>query len=108
MPDFPRLLPSYPNPFNVQTTLRFVLGQEKLIELIIYDILGQYLRTVASGHFSAGSHQINWDGRDGRGRALTSGIYFYQLESHNRLETHKMVLLKWASIQRSASRWKTI
>ncbi|MFT5090204.1 MAG: hypothetical protein ACI8PG_004583, partial [Planctomycetota bacterium] len=94
VPDFPRLLPSYPNPFNAQTTLRFVLGQEQLIELIIYDILGQHLRTVASGHFSAGSHQIHWDGRDGRGRALTSGIYFYQLESHNRLETHKMVLLK--------------
>jgi len=72
--------PSHPNPFAVQTTIRFTLREPGRVTLGIYDISGRQVRTLLPGnHLAAGEHAATWDGRDGAGRDLRAGAYFYRL-----------------------------
>jgi hypothetical protein len=92
-------LHAWPNPFNPRTDLRFSLDTEGVGSLDVYDIGGRHLRRLAAGAFSAGVHQLTWDGRDDAGRALPSGVYFARLaaraEGGAALEaTRKLVLLR--------------
>gem|GEM_PF-3271037 len=76
----PRLaIHSEPNPFHVQTRIRFDLPQPTAVQLNIYNILGQRVRTLINRHCHAGWHEAIWDGTDDQGRPLNSGVYFYQL-----------------------------
>ena len=83
-----------PNPFNPATTITFVLPQEGQVELVAFAPDGSRVVTLASGRFDAGPHEVVWNGRDGFGRRLPSGVYFYRLESGGFSETKRMVLLK--------------
>ncbi|HVP35418.1 MAG TPA: FlgD immunoglobulin-like domain containing protein, partial [Terriglobales bacterium] len=92
---------NYPNPFNPSTTIPFELGgkeQEasKPIQttLIIYNILGQKVRTLVDEVKAPGSYQVVWDGKDNNGLAVGSGIYFYQLRAGFFIKTAKMSLIK--------------
>jgi len=86
--------PNWPNPFNPKTTIRFTLAESGPIDLSIYDISGRRLATLASGAFEAGSHRVDWSGRDGSGRKLASGLYFAVIRSREGLRTRKMLLIK--------------
>lgn len=70
-----RVLQNAPNPFNPSTTIRLALAKPGRLDLRIFNVRGELVRTLASGHFSAGSHSFPWDGSAERGRAPT-GIYF--------------------------------
>ena len=74
------LLPNYPNPFNPETTIRFNLLCASQVRLVIYNALGQVIRTLADGFRPAGMHEMTWDGRNDQGREVASGIYLYSLE----------------------------
>ncbi|HXF48916.1 MAG TPA: T9SS type A sorting domain-containing protein [Verrucomicrobiae bacterium] len=87
-------LRNYPNPFNPQTTISYILPQSSPVRLQIFNLLGQPVRTWAEEEQSAGRHSVVWDGRDDNGKALSSGVYFYRLESKGRSEVKKMLLLK--------------
>jgi hypothetical protein len=87
-------LTNYPNPFNPETTIHFELPASQEVELAIYNIKGQIVRTLLNDHLTAGSHHIVWNGRDDRGNSLSSGIYFYSLKSAQKTKTNKMLLLK--------------
>jgi hypothetical protein len=89
-----RLQPAVPNPFNPRTTLRFVLEQDGAVDLAILDLNGRRVRTLLSGPLGAGVHAVPWDGRDGRGRRLASGIYLSVLRFQGDVETGRLVLLK--------------
>lgn len=80
---------SYPNPFNASTTISYSLPEPSDVKLVIYDILGRKVKTLYDGNQTAGEHAIIWDA-DG----FSSGIYFYELQAGNLVETRKMVLLK--------------
>jgi hypothetical protein len=84
---------NYPNPFNSKTEIRFDTPKASLIELTIYNTLGQKIRSFRE-HYSPGSHTIDWDGRNTLGRDVASGIYLYRLTAGNYRETKKMLLLK--------------
>ncbi len=84
----------YPNPFNPMATIRFGLAEASILSLGIYDVSGKLIRSLASGRWQAGAHQIEWNGRDDRGQMVRSGLYFYRLESEGFLDTKSMVLLK--------------
>ncbi len=90
-----RLLPNYPNPFNHSTTLSFwVPIPSGNLSLMIYDIQGKSVRTLASGKFDPGYHTFQWDGKDHHGRLVSSGLYIYRICGKNFDLSQKMLYLK--------------
>lgn len=85
---------NYPNPFNPATSIVYELSAAGDVKLVVYNILGQEVRTLFSGHKSMGRHETLWDGKDHEGKSMVSGIYYYTLESSGFKETRKMLLLK--------------
>ncbi|HFE65329.1 MAG TPA: T9SS type A sorting domain-containing protein, partial [Caldithrix sp.] len=90
----PRLSANYPNPFNPVTTINFVLPSVMKVDLVIYNVLGQKVRTLLSGKQQAGAHKVLWNGTDDHGQIVGSGIYFYRLKTKNYDKTMRMVLMK--------------
>lgn len=88
------LHPNCPNPFNPQTTIAYTLPQAGRVSLRVYDVAGRLVRTLVDDVEEAGGHVTTWGGRDGRGVAVVSGVYFVRLESESGVRTRKMVLLK--------------
>ncbi len=89
-----RLLPNYPNPFNPTTTIAYHLPRGSRVELTIFNLLGQKIRTLVNAWQPAGQHQAVWDGRDDAGQPVASGVYLYRLRSDSETQTRKMLLLK--------------
>ena len=83
-----------PNPFNPVTQIRFDLPAAGPVELTIYDMLGQKVHTLLSSSLAAGSHQIEWNGRDASGMQVSSGVYFYRLQAGGLTQMRSMMLLK--------------
>lgn len=81
-----------PNPFNPSTTIRFSLKETIHARLLIYNSLGQVVRTLADGRLSVGMHSMLWNGADHRGRKVASGMYFYTLTAGNFKQTRKMMI----------------
>lgn len=99
------LAQNYPNPFNANTTISFSVSTLQLRsesstdkkgsgELAIYNIVGQKIRTLASGEFKAGTYSFTWDGRDQNGAVCPTAVYFYSLQIGEFRQTKKMVLVK--------------
>jgi 5'-nucleotidase/UDP-sugar diphosphatase len=80
---------AYPNPFNPQANIDFVIANAENVKLDVFNPLGQIVATLANGHFEAGSHTVQFDGAN-----MTSGIYFYRLEAGSYSAMKKMVLVK--------------
>ncbi len=86
---------NYPNPFNPSTTIRFSLEKSANVNLTIFNVLGQKVRTLANGKFTPGAQQVVWDGRNDAGLEAASGVYYYRITVDNNLtRTRKMVLLR--------------
>jgi hypothetical protein len=85
---------NYPNPFNPSTTISFDLPTECIVSLNIYDLTGRRIKTLTSTQYPAGSHQIQWDGRDDRGNSVSTGIYVYRILAGEYRQSRKMMLLK--------------
>jgi hypothetical protein len=90
-----RLLPNSPNPFNPSTTIAYELAHDARARIDVFDARGAHVRTLIDETARAGRHRVSWNGIDGRGVAVASGIYFYRLSIDGRVfETRKMALLK--------------
>ncbi|MGD8397050.1 MAG: FlgD immunoglobulin-like domain containing protein, partial [Candidatus Eiseniibacteriota bacterium] len=90
-----RLLGNVPNPFNPATTVRYELAHAATVRLSIYDEAGRLVRVLVDGApVDAGRHAVRWDGRDGTGREVSSGVYFYRLEAGELASTRRGVLLR--------------
>lgn len=83
-----------PNPFNPETHIRFDLPRETAVQLHVFDVLGQRVRTLVAESMPAGAHQVLWNGRDNRGVQVSSGVYFYRLQAGDFLQSRRMLLLK--------------
>jgi hypothetical protein len=88
------LAQNYPNPFNPTTQLAFSLPKNDIVEISIYNILGQKIVTLVGGPLAAGEHQITWDAKDARGLSVPTGIYIYQLKASDYIATRKMMLIR--------------
>ncbi len=80
---------NYPNPFNPSTTIEFALPAPGFVTLSIFNILGEKVATLVSEELTAGSYKYHWDATE-----LTSGIYFYRIQTGLFVEIKKMLLLK--------------
>jgi len=89
-----RYLTAGPNPFNPTTTIRFGLLHSGEVKLNIYDLRGRRVRDLVHGVWAAGHHAVQWDGRDGRGKMMASGVYVARLKTAAEVMQHRMLLLK--------------
>jgi len=85
---------NYPNPFNPETVIEYHLPQSGPVEMVIFNLLGQGVRVLVDEVKKSGSHQVRWDGTDGCGHRVTSGVYFYRLKAGEFIQTRKMLLLR--------------
>jgi len=88
------LAQNYPNPFNPVTTIQYSLPTSGMVELAVYNVLGENIRTLVAEAQNAGSYQIRWDGRDEAGHSVSGGLYLYRLNAADQVQTRKMILLK--------------
>ena len=99
IPEKSALLPNYPNPFNPETWIPYQLATPSDVTLTIYDMHGGAVRRLEMGHRAAGIYQhrnraLYWDGRNGDGESVASGIYFYTLTAGDFTATRKMLIRK--------------
>ena len=85
---------NYPNPFNPSTTLRFDLPEVNDITLTIYNMLGQKVKVFNMQSAPSGYHALKWNATNDYGDPVGAGVYLYQLQAKDFVETRKMVLLK--------------
>jgi len=83
-----------PNPFNPVTVVTYAAPHEGHVELTIYNIAGQQVKTLVDGQQTPGWHTVTWDGRDDSGRSVASGVYFARMHAESFTGSAKMVLLK--------------
>jgi hypothetical protein len=94
IPDKFALHQNYPNPFNPVTTLRYDLPENSLVNIIIYDLLGREVRTLINTTQDAGFKSVLWDATNDYGKPVSAGVYLYQIQAGEFVQTKKMVLLK--------------
>lgn len=94
IPDEFVLCQNYPNPFNPETDIAFALPEDAKVSIVIFNVLGQRVRTLINAHKMAGRHVVHWDGRNDSGKLVSSGIYFYRLKTEKFTEARKMLLIK--------------
>lgn len=85
---------NYPNPFNPACHLRYQLPVTCKVQVIIYNLLGQAIRTLVNAEQAAGNYEILWDGNDQFGQSVTSGIYYCQMQANAFRQTRKLILLR--------------
>jgi hypothetical protein len=85
---------NFPNPFKPATTIEYTLSEQSSAVLGIYDAAGRLVVRLDQGVRDAGIHRAEWDGRDGNGKAVGSGVYFYRIEGAPRVAAKKMVLVR--------------
>jgi len=85
---------NFPNPFNPETTIKYSLADDAQVQLRIYNLLGQVVRTLVQERQVAGRYAMRWDGRDDRGLTVSSGVYFYQITAGKFKDVRKLMLLK--------------
>jgi len=91
---------NYPNPFNPTTTIEFSIGAdesglgEQLVNLDVFNILGQQVKELINGLYPVGDHSVTWDATDQNGKRVATGIYLYRLKVGDERKTKKMLFLK--------------
>ena len=88
------LFSNYPNPFNPSTTISYNLAESGNVKLDIYNIRGQLIKTLVNEQKEPGNYSIIWQGDDKNGITVTSGFYFYRLETNTTKLVKKMLLIK--------------
>ena len=94
LPTVSRLTGVIPSPFNPTTTVHYELHQPSHVLVQVYDLNGRVVRTLVDGSRAAGAYEAVWDGRDNRGRATGSGVYFIRMQAGDYAKTTKAVMLK--------------
>jgi hypothetical protein len=85
---------NYPNPFNPNTTIEFALTEKADVKLVVYNVLGEQVRTLVNESVVPGSYRVQWDGKNEAGQKVSSGVYLYRLTAGNHAQTQKMIMMK--------------
>jgi len=88
------LFQNYPNPFNLETQIQYQIPRLSPVRITIYNLMGNKIRTLIKEDKPAGSYQVYWDGKDDQGKAMSSGIYLFELMSGEFVQSKKMIMMK--------------
>ena len=95
VPDNFELSQNFPNPFNPSTVINYSLPKTSEVSLIVYDILGNEIRTLVNeAKKNSGSYSVMWDGTNDAGMKVSSGVYYYKIKTGNFVQVRKMLLIK--------------
>ncbi|MCP4705881.1 MAG: T9SS type A sorting domain-containing protein [candidate division Zixibacteria bacterium] len=94
LPESYSLSQNYPNPFNPTTVISYSIPKRSDVSISIINLLGQKIKTIVNENQTAGKHTVNWDGTDQSGKAVASGIYFYQINAGDYTASKKMIMIK--------------
>ena len=83
------LYQNYPNPFNPTTVIRYGIPKESSVKLVVYNILGEVIKTLVENKQKAGSYEVNFNASN-----LATGIYIYRIQAGDFVDTKKMILMK--------------
>jgi flagellar hook assembly protein FlgD len=93
-----RLYPAFPNPFNPSTRVRFDIpdneGSSVKASLVIYNTLGQIVKTIFQGYSETGSYEFLWLGDNEKGDIVPNGIYYVMLKTEKYQQSRKLILMK--------------
>ena len=89
-----KLYNNYPNPFNPSTKIAFELPGASHVKLVIYDVVGREVAQIADGEYPSGYSEVMWNGINGNGEHVSSGIYFYRISTGNWNNVMKMMMVK--------------
>jgi hypothetical protein len=85
---------NYPNPFNPTTTVQYQIPENTQVRLVVYDMLGQIVRTIVDEAQEAGYYSVEWDGRNNNGESVSSGVYIYRIQVGSFVTSKKMNFIK--------------
>ena len=88
------LAQNYPNPFNPTTTVAFSVPSASNVTIAVYNLLGQKVLDLVNNAYQPGQYNVNWNGTDALGKAVSSGVYFYRMNADGFTAQHKMLYLK--------------
>jgi hypothetical protein len=88
------LAQNYPNPFNPRTTIEYSLHTKQHVALKVFDCLGREVVCLVDEVQDPGRHYVQWNGKDWRGRAVSSGVYFYRIQGASLQDTRKLIYLR--------------
>ena len=88
------LYENYPNPFNPTTTIKYSIKENIWVKLIIYNVMGQVVRTLVDETKPSGVYMVKWDGHTDNSEKVSSGMYFYRLEAGHFVKTKRMTLVQ--------------
>jgi flagellar hook capping protein FlgD len=94
LPLMTSLIGNYPNPFNPITKIDFSIQQAGRVQLQVYNVKGQLVRTLLDEKMEPNLHKVVWDGKSDKGKSVSSGVYFYKLQTKDYVLSKKMILLK--------------
>ena len=94
MPSNYFLSQNFPNPFNPVTTLKYDLLEDGLVNITIYDILGNVVNNLINANQSSGHKSVQWNATNNQGEPVSAGVYLYKIQAGDFVDTKKMVLLK--------------
>jgi len=94
VPDQFELEQNFPNPFNPTTTIRYRLPEAGDVRLAVFSVTGEEIKTLVDQRQSAGTYNLTWDATDNYGNKLSSGVYFYRIQSGTFTDMRKMILVK--------------
>ena len=85
---------NFPNPFNPVTTFRYDLPEDGLVNITIYDLLGNEINNLVKSNQSSGHKSVQWNATNNQGQPVSAGVYIYSIEAGDFRQTKKMILLK--------------
>lgn len=85
---------NYPNPFNPSTTIGYSVKEAANVQLEVYNIKGQKVKTLVNDYRTPGEYNVTWDGRNETDQEVNSGVYFYRIKSEDYSSAKKMILMK--------------
>ncbi|MEN8191344.1 MAG: T9SS type A sorting domain-containing protein [Bacteroidota bacterium] len=94
LPNTYKLGNAYPNPFNPTTNIKFAIPVSNNVQIDVYNIMGQKVRTLVNTEMNAGSYEVTWDAKNDNGEQVSTGIYFFHMKSSHYQATQKAILMK--------------
>lgn len=98
LPEIFEVFPNFPNPFNNITHIRYQLPEKGKVKIVLYNVLGQRVKTLVNEFQETGGYTVQWDGRNEQGTEVGSGVYFYQVtyanHSYEKVKINKILLIK--------------